>query len=167
MKYLSIFFIILAILAMPAYAETNKHSNKAQPTLKLLGPHNNQIFAAPINTQCGFAIGYTHSVALSPVTDYFNIIDGSIYLEKTKYQDFGAGLPTSPTAGQTMMQKDGFIEISGFHQKLPYFSLRVGRVSAHRLILLQPDKKGICHESEVVPLIKIAKPGSSINFEAN
>lgn len=166
MKYLSIFFIIFALWAMPAYTATNQPSNKSQPILKLLDSHNIQIFAAPINTQCGFAVSYTHSVALSPVTDYFNIIDGSIYLERTVYQDFGAGLPTSPMAGQTMRQKDGFIEISGFHQKLPYFSLRVGRISAHKLILLEPDKKGVCHESKVLPLANIAKPGSSINFEA-
>ena len=41
-------------------------------------------------------IRYIHSVAKSPVEDWFRVSQQTIFLERTVYQDFGAGLPHTP-----------------------------------------------------------------------
>ena len=51
-----------------------------------------ELFSRPAPDGSEFAIRYRHSVALSPVEDWFSVSGGCIYLEKTVYQDFGAGL---------------------------------------------------------------------------
>ncbi len=86
-----------------------------------------------------FGIRYLHSVASSPVEDWFSVTDGCIYLAKTIYQDFGAVLPHMPQDGQRMYTEKGHIVISGFRRRLPRFDLRVGRIAQHTFLLPHPD----------------------------
>ena len=106
-----------------------------------------------------FGIRYIHSVARTPVTDWFAVNDGCLYLEKTEYQDFGAGLPHMPEGGQRMSTGNGKVVISGFHRALPRFDLRVGRIARHTLLL--PAAGGGWHE---LPLDRVAPPGSALTF---
>ncbi|MBD5538602.1 MAG: DUF1850 domain-containing protein [Desulfovibrio sp.] len=114
--------------------------------------------AWPLGEGQGFAIRYTHSVALTPVEDHFVIRDGVIHLDKTVYQDFGAGLPTAPEAGQRMSAADGHLVISGYSRPLARFDVRVGRVAGHTL-LLPPD----AGQAET-PLADLAPAGSALTF---
>ena len=66
-----------------------------------------ELFSRPAPDGSAFAIRYRHSVALSPVEDWFSVSGGCIYLEKTVYQDFGAGLPHQPGPGQRMYTENG------------------------------------------------------------
>lgn len=138
---------------------------ESQLLLTLENPQGETLYSAPVKEGSVFGIRYVHSVAQSPVTDYFVIKDGGIWLDRTVYEDFGAGLPHAPEEGQIMRQGNGKISISGYNRKLGSFQLRVGRVANHILILmpgLPPDASGP-HWREL-PLDKIAKPGSAITF---
>lgn len=113
----------------------------------------------PFGNGSEFGIRYIHSVALTPVTDWFVVSDGCLYLEKTVYQDFGAGLPHMPEGGQRMSTGNGKVVISGFHRALPRFDLRVGHVARHTLLL--PVVGGGWHE---LPLDRVAPPGAALTF---
>ncbi len=114
--------------------------------------------AWPLGEGEGFAIRYTHSVALTPVEDHFIIRDGVINLDKTVYQDFGAGLPSAPEPGQAMSAGNGRIVMSGYARPLKTFDVRVGRVAGHALLL--PESAG----GGEVPFTKLAPAGSALTF---
>lgn len=109
----------------------------------------------------GFAIRYTHSVARTPVTDYFIPENGKIRLVKTEYQDFGAGLPHNPEAGQKMYMENGKLVIDGYQSRFNKIDVRVGRIARHRLIFFDRDKNIL----EEIPLSSLSLPGSAITFE--
>lgn len=121
------------------------------------------LYSAPMQNGSVFAIRYRHSVALSPVTDYFVVENDGIWLDRTVYQDFGAGLPHAPEGGQTMRSGDGHITIGGINRKLGSFQLRVGRVANH-VLLLMPGQENSRPDLLAVPLDTIARPGSAVTF---
>lgn len=135
----------------------------AELTLALVGENGQTLYSAPVKNGDTFAIRYQHSVALSPVTDYFVIRDNEIWLDKTVYQDFGAGLPHEPGPGQKLSQRNGRLELSGFNRKLGSFQLRVGRVANH-VLMLGPQNAKKRHDWLEVPLNEYARPGSAITF---
>ena len=70
----------------------------------------------------------------SPLTDYYEIHGKDIYVIKTKYFDFGAGVQTELEDGQKLeYTPDGGMLISGFHQKMNPLIYVVGMVSDHTL----------------------------------
>lgn len=133
--------------------------------LTLENAEGHVLYSYPVKNGSVFGIRYLHSVALSPVTDYFLIKEGGIWLDRTVYEDFGAGLPHMPEGKQVMRTHKGKISISGYDKNLGSFQLRVGRVANHILLLMpgRPlDSQGP-HWQEL-PLDKIAEPGSAITF---
>lgn len=106
-----------------------------------------------------FAIRYTHSVALTPVEDCFAVVDGVIELQRSEYQDFGAGLPHAPEQGQRMRIEGGRVIMDGYRRPLPSFEVRVGRVARHTLLL--DDASGV---RRALPLDSLARPGQVIRF---
>lgn len=133
--------------------------------LSLENPAGEVIYSTPVQSGNVFGIRYRHSVALSPVTDYFIVKNDGIWLDRTVYQDFGAGLPHTPEGTQVMRSQDGHISISGFNRKLGSFQLRVGRVAHHVLLLMSvPTREQPQPPLLEIPLESIAKPGSAITF---
>ena len=84
-----------------------------------------------------FTITFIHSVNQSPVTDCYDVDDaGNIWLRKTIYYDFGAGVPFDLNEGETLSYaKDGAMVISGIDRVISPFYLFVGTVSDHTLAL--------------------------------
>lgn len=121
------------------------------------------LFACPAQEGFTFGIRYIHSVAKSPVEDWFRVAQNVIFLEKTIYQDFGAGLPHNPGPGQTMTTAGGHIIITGYHMALPSFDVRVGRIAQH-VLLLPPAVQGPRSVLREIPLAALALPGSAITF---
>src|SRR6056297_4039929 len=80
-----------------------------------------------------FSIKYLHSVAKTPVIEFFEIKDGKILLTGTEYQSYGAGLPTSDEQGDYIVDNDKFI-IKNIDQKLPEIMLRVSDYAQHKFI---------------------------------
>lgn len=107
-----------------------------------------------------FGIRFKHSVALSPVEDWFKASGNNVALTHTVYQDFGAGLPHQAEYGQTMRFFDGKVVISGYTLVLPQLEVRVGRVAQHKLLL----PRGTGKEYAEIQLDSLAKPGAALSF---
>jgi hypothetical protein len=73
-----------------------------------------------------FALGYIHSVELSPVWDYFRVDDSyRIILYETVIRSFNTGLPSTLTGEERLhRERDGF-RISGMSRVLPVIDLWV------------------------------------------
>lgn len=84
-----------------------------------------------------FSITFIHSVNQTPVTDCYDADDhGVIYLRKTIYYDFGAGVPFDLNEGESLSyDEDGAMVISGIDRVIPDFLIFVGTVSDHTLTL--------------------------------
>lgn len=148
--------------AAPCTAQDTPQAGKGQRSqLVLSDSTGKELLTVPMDEGDEFAIRYIHSVAKSPVEDWFSVEGSTIFLEKTVYQDFGAGLPHEVDEGQVMDFGNGHISISGFHRPLPTFDQRVGRIANHTLLLEQDDGK-----KREIPLNTLVRPGQAITFAA-
>ena len=148
-----------------------------------LRAHNAQgtvLFSCPLPQGQEFGIRFTHSVARSPVEEWFVPQGTDIALRRTVYQDFGAGLPHEAAEGQRMVFGDGRIELSGFTLVLPRLEVRVGRVAGHELLLPvapvafvapdaaapEPKASGTAEKRRftALPLAAWAEPGAVVVF---
>ena len=87
-----------------------------------------------------FSVTFIHSVNQYPLTDVYQIRDHKIYVVRTIYNNFGAGVQTEIEEGQTLeINENGEMVVSGFNLEMPWLSYIVGTVSDHTLTL--HDKK--------------------------
>lgn len=164
MRRNTIAFLLVMLVCMTGVLWVAPHlfsSVQAQDVQRLVlrDSSGRELFSRPAPDGSEFAIRYRHSVALSPVEDWFSVSGGCIYLEKTVYQDFGAGLPHQPGPGQRMYTENGKVVISGYHMALPSFDVRVGRVANHTLLL--PEEGGGQKE---IPLNSLLESGQAITL---
>ena len=83
-----------------------------------------------------FSVGFIHSVNNSPLTDYYELRNHTIYVEKTVYYGFGAGVQTELEDGQKLEYgEDGSMIVSGFHKEIPDLLYIVGTVSDHTMVI--------------------------------
>jgi hypothetical protein len=81
-----------------------------------------------------FSVTFIHSVNNSPVTDVYQIRNGKIYVDRTIYYAFGAGVQTVIEEGQSLEYgQDGSMIVSGFNRLMDRLSYIVGTVSDHTL----------------------------------
>lgn len=100
-----------------------------------------------------FSIGFIHSVNKSPLTDYYVVRDGRIFVEKTVYYGFGAGVQTELEEGQRLEYgEDGSMIVTGFHREIPDLLYIVGTVSDHTLTLRNRaiSLRGLCGRNAMV-----------------
>lgn len=94
--------------------------------------------AYPVKTGDEFGIGFIHSVNKSPLTDYYEVREDGIYVVRTVYYGFGAGVQTELEGNETLEYgEDGSMIVSGFDRKMNDLIYFVGTVSDHTLTL--PD----------------------------
>lgn len=92
------------------------------------------ITSFPLNDGDEFSVSFIHSVNNSPVTDVYQLRGNRIYVIKTIYYNFGAGVQTELEEGQTFEYgQDGSMIVSGFNRPLDNLSYIVGTVSDHTL----------------------------------
>lgn len=92
------------------------------------------IAAYPMNEGDEFSVTFVHSVNNSPVTDVYQIRNSRIFVVRTIYYSFGAGVQTEIEAEQTLEYgKDGSMIVSGFQRPMDKLSYIVGTVSDHIL----------------------------------
>ena len=95
-----------------------------------------QIAAYDLKVGDTFSIGFVHSVNKSPVTDYYELREDGIYVVKTVYYGFGAGVQTELEEGQTLTYgEDGSMIITGFDKKMEDLIYFVGTVSDHTMVI--------------------------------
>ena len=84
-----------------------------------------------------FSVTFIHSVNKTPVTDAYDCdLDGNIYVRKTIYYGFGAGVPFDLNPGETLSYaENGALVISGIDRLIPDYLIFVGTVSDHTLAL--------------------------------
>lgn len=93
-----------------------------------------------VHTGDEFSIGFIHSVNKSPLTDYYEIRKDGIYVVKTVYYGFGAGVQTELEEGQTLTYgDDGSMIITGFDRRIDPLIYFVGTVSDHTLRINDGD----------------------------
>lgn len=111
----------------------------ASPYLILRNGDTGKMYAAyPVNEGDEFSVTFVHSVNRSPVTDVYQIRGGAIYVTRTIYYSFGAGVPSQLEPGQTLQYgADGSLIVSGFERWLDNLSYIVGTVSDHTLSIGQ------------------------------
>lgn len=96
------------------------------------------IFEKQIDEGTEFSLKYLHSVAQTPVIEFFEIKDGKILLTGTEYQSYGAGLPTAGGQGNYIIKNDKFI-ITEINQILPQIMLRVSDYARHEIIFAEKN----------------------------
>ena len=103
--------------------------------LTLRNPSDGKLYARyPIRVGDTFSVGFIHSVNKSPLTDFYEIKEDGIYVEKTVYYGFGAGVQTELSEGEKLEYgQDGSMIVSGFDKKIPDLTYFVGTVSDHTL----------------------------------
>ena len=126
--------VLILIYAVLAAAFAYHHQSGF---LVLSSAKTGEVYARyPVHTSDTFSIGFIHSVNKSPVTDYYEIRGTQIFVEKTVYYGFGAGVQTELEEGQTLEYgADGSMIVSGFHREIPDLVYIVGTVSDHILVV--------------------------------
>ena len=98
------------------------------------GETGETLMAYPVSEGDEFSVTFVHSVNKTPVTDGYQVRDGAIYVVRTVYYSFGAGVQTQIEAGQTLEYgADGSMIVCGFEQRMDSLSYIVGTVSDHIL----------------------------------
>ena len=127
----AVLILVYAVLAA-AFAYHNQSG-----CLVLSSVKTGEVYARyPVHASDTFSIGFVHSVNKSPVTDYYEIRPDGIYVVKTVYYGFGAGVQTELEEGQKLEYgDDGSMIITGFDKRIDDLVYFVGTVSDHTLTL--------------------------------
>ena len=112
-------------------------SEDEERMLVLESAKTGEIYASyPVRLGDTFGIGFIHSVNKSPVTDWYEVRSDGIYVVKTVYYGFGAGVQTELEEGQKLTYgEDGSMIITGFDRRMDDLVYFVGTVSDHTLTL--------------------------------
>ena len=141
----------MIILAASLYALL---SGKTQ-RIVLLGERSGEPLLtaeAPDGTE--FSISYIHSVNKSPVTEYFRVEEGKIFLLAMRYESFGAGMPTEIDPDQSFSLEEGYMLITGYHRHMPELRLFISRTEGHVFEI----------GGKVTALSSLEKPGEAISI---
>lgn len=81
-----------------------------------------------------FAVEFRHSVNQSLVEDRYKVVDGEIMVYETLYYNFGAGVQTELSDGQTLIEtEDGGMIVSGIDNIIDELIYRPSPVYDHIL----------------------------------
>lgn len=149
-KNIAAVLILLIAVVTAAFMYQHQHTSLVLSSVK-----TGEVFARyPVRTFDTFSVGFIHSVNKSPVTDFYEVRSDGIYVVKTVYYGFGAGVQTELEEGQKLEYgEDGSMIVSGFNRKMEDLVYFVGTVSDHTLTL--PDKeeislRGLCGKNAEV-----------------
>ena len=113
------------------------NSNKVENKKLIL--YNNKlgskIASFPIGVNDYFYVKFTHSVNMSPVIDYYKFNkDNEIYVYKTVYYNFGAGVETELEGNETMTYgDDGSMIIDNIDKKIDTLEYYLSSIYDHKL----------------------------------
>lgn len=103
-------------------------------TLRVVLPLTDEILIEKVilkdNT---FTVRWIHSVELTPWEEIFKVSNGKIYLEETRFQSFGAGVPDA--IGKSTKTENGYVIFSEIHKEMPSLIYGVSPIAKHELIL--------------------------------
>lgn len=119
---------------------SNKVENK-----KLILYNNvlgNEIASFPIGVNDYFYVKFTHSVNMSPVIDYYKFNkDNEIYVYKTVYYNYGAGVETELENNETLSYgPDGSMIIENIDKKIGPLTYYLSDIFDHKLSIAGKDE---------------------------
>ena len=146
--------VLIVLVAAALFSATVK-----EEYLFLTNKQSGQVlFYAPAASGSFFAVSFIHSVNKSPVTEYYRIEKGQIYLDSLHYYTFGAGMPSQVEAGQTLSYADdGAMIIADFNRPMPNLTYNIGRMPAGQILHWQGRE---------IPLNTLDAPGQPVLFSA-
>jgi len=110
--------------------------NRQADLLEIVDAKTGEVFLSErVRTGDEFSVEFIHSVNKSPVEDFYQIREDGIYVTKTKYYGFGAGVQTELEDGQRLEYEDNgsSMVITGIDKKMDNLQYIVGTVSDHLL----------------------------------
>lgn len=153
-KHKRLLMVGVALVALVA-AIMFAYAIKGQYLLLINEQSGRVLFCEHVTAESEFAVSFCHSVNKSPVTEYYRIENGQIYLKSLRYYTFGAGMPTEPDPGQTMRyEDDGAMIIEGFDRCMPKLIYNIGRTANHTLHW----------QGREIPLNTLDVPGQPVLF---
>ena len=119
-------------MALFILSSCNKVENKE---LILYNMQGKEIKRFPIKNDGHFYVKFLHSVNMSPVIDYYNFNDkNEIFVYKTIYYDFGAGVETELENNETITYGDGgSMIISNIDKKISPLTYYLSSIYDHKL----------------------------------
>lgn len=144
-------------LAVTAVAFFVVGCNNAKDCLVLYDSETGKVYKEfPVENGSEFSVEFIHSVNKKPLIDVYVIKDGQIYVDKTVYAAFGAGVQSELEDGQKLeYDKKGNIVVSGFDTPFPKVTYVVGTVSDHVLRI----------EGESISLTELCGKNAHVTFE--
>ena len=135
---------------------SNKVENK-----KLILYNNelgNEIASFPIGNDGYFYVKFTHSVNMSPVVDYYKFNeDNKIYVYKTVYYNFGAGVETELEGDETMTYgDDGSMIIDNINKEVDPLLYYLSSIYDHKLSINGQEEMSlwdICGKNVLIKII--------------
>lgn len=103
------------------------------------------LYAQSMRAEDELTIGWIHSVELLPWEEVFRIKDGTLYLDRTRFKTYGAGVPAE-TAGKSKME-NGWIVYYDLNQYMPELTYSISKRGRHVLT----DKRQTIALHEALP----------------
>jgi len=129
------FFFIYAC-SFGRYGEAVEAAFPAQSALVIMDSNSGRIYAWwPMEENEEFAIEFIHSVSQSPVTEFFKIENGTIYINAVRFSSFGAGMESDFHEGHIWSQEGDITLISGLSTSFRELNYIIGTISDHFLIV--------------------------------
>lgn len=122
------------------------------PALEMVDRTGNTVFCSRVDVGQEFVLSFVHSVNRRPVYDTLRVESDHLVIVRSRYDSFGAGMPTDSTAEGTLaIAKDGWMEWT-VNRPVPDVTVRVGWVADHTLTI----------EGRETRLADLAEPGSPL-----
>lgn len=135
-KSFSKLFILISAIVIVAMALLFLEVYKNNKYLNIYNENGDRLANHKILKDGTFSVSFIHSVNKSPVTDYYKIINNDIYLYKTVYYNFGAGVPTDITGDESLTYgEDGSMIIDNINKKIDSLSFFLSEQSDHILTI--------------------------------
>lgn len=137
-KFSKLFIIIPAIVIIAMAVLFLCIFKKPMKRIVLYSEAKYVINSFDIKSNGAFSVGFVHSVNKSPVVDYYRIDDkNNIYLFRTVYYNYGAGVPTDLEPGQKLTYgENGSMIIDGIDKKIDNLSYYLSEESDHILTVI-------------------------------
>jgi len=124
------------------------------PALEIVNRAGATVFCTRASAGQEFVLSFTHSVNRRPVYDTLRVERDHLVIVRSRYDSFGAGMPTDSTAeGTLIVGPDGWLEWT-INRPVAEITVRVGWVAGHTLTVDGRDTR----------LADLAEPGSPLTL---
>ena len=127
--------IVLSTMALLFLISCQHFKSVENHSLIIYNNKDEKIITYPLKTGDYFSIEFIHSVNQSPVIEYYKFDDNNnIYVYKTIYYNFGAGVPTELNGNEELSYgDDGSIIIDHIDKKIDNLTYYLSAIYDHRL----------------------------------